>query len=147
VVSLGVTDADVALALGVTPIALTGFTFFETRLGPWAMSMIDGDVPEVLEVLEGEPNIEYIASLDPDLILGVEQATLLDADVIVMLADQPDAREFVDNDPVLQAVPAVADGRMVIPDTDTRGALTYNTVISVPYLLDQLVPQIAEIVS
>ncbi|WP_162942423.1 hypothetical protein [Desertimonas flava] len=138
------TDADVALALGVTPIALTGFTFFETRLGPWAMSMIDGDVPEVLE---GEPNIEYIASLDPDLFLGVEQATLLDADVIIMLADQPDAREFVANDPVLQAVPAVADGRMVIPDTDTRGALTYNTVLSVPYLLDQLVPQIAEIVS
>jgi iron complex transport system substrate-binding protein len=264
IVALGVTDADVALALGTTPLALSGFSFFPSGLGPWTDPYVEGEPPAVLS---GEPNIEQIAALDPDLILGVnagfeepiyeqlsaiaptvvrpegtgpyqvsrddsttmiatalgqpergaelaaqataafdaaraahpefagktavvalpydgkygaytprdgrgqamaalgfalppalaalddgtnffveisqEQVALLDADVLVMLADQPDARAFVDTDAVLQQVPVVADGRMVIPDTATRGALTYNTVLSVPYLLDQLVPQLA----
>lgn len=264
VVTLGVTDADVAIALGVEPIALTGFTFFETGLGPWATAELEGEPPQLLE---GVPNIELIASLRPDVIIGVsagfeepvydqlsaiaptivrpegtnayqvprsdatrmisaalgrpaaggrlaaaaddayaaavaanpdfagktaavvlpydgkygvytprdtrgqalaqlgfvpppalaalddgtkffldvsqEQVALLDADVLVMLADAPAMRAFVDGDAVLQQVPVVRDGRMVVLDTDTRGALTYNSVLSVPFALERIVPPIA----
>jgi iron complex transport system substrate-binding protein len=265
VVSLGATDADVALALGVTPVATTGLGFFDTGLGPWALPLVAGGPPQKLEV---EPNLELIASLRPDLILGVsagfeeavyqrlsaiaptvvrpagaeayqvsredstriigtalgqreraeeldrsadarfeqaiaehpefvgrtgvvvmpsdgrygvftprdargrvmaelgfelppalaaldtgdefyidmsrEQVQMLDADVLVMIADTPDTRAFVDGDELLQRVPVVADGRMVVVDTDTRGAMIYNSVLSVPYTLDHLVPMLAE---
>lgn len=268
VVTLGVTDADVALAVGVKPVAITGYSFLETGLGPWATPLVDGELPELLT---GEPNIEHIASLQPDVIIAVnagfeepvydklseiaptvvrpvgtnayqvsrddatrlistalgeaergeelieeanarfeqavadhpeladstgvavlpydgkygaytprdtrgqfmnqlglelppalaeldtgdefyievsqERAALLDADVVVMLADDPSAREFVDGDVVLQNVPAVEDGRMIIPDTETRGAMTYNTVLSVPYALDQLLPELTSAVT
>jgi iron complex transport system substrate-binding protein len=73
-----------------------------------------------------------------------EQVQMLDADVLVMIADTPDTRAFVDGDVLLQRVPVVADGRMVVVDTDTRGAMIYNSVLSVPYTLDHLVPMLAE---
>lgn len=264
VVTLGVTDADVALALGVTPVGFSGFAFLETGFGPWATPLVVGD-PLRLDAID--LNLEAIASLDPDLIIGIssgldesmyellsaiaptvgrpvgtemyqvprfdatmiiakalgatdrgtaleaaadeafaaaiaehpefagktavvampydgvygvftvrdgrgqvmaelgmelppalqqldvsgdfsielsaEQVALLDADVLVMLADAPADRALVESDAVLQAVPVVADGRMVIPDTDTRGAMTSNTVLSIPFAVDHLVPLVA----
>lgn len=268
VVTLGVTDADVALALGVTPVGFSGFAFLETGFGPWAEPLVDGD-PLRLDAID--LNLEAIAGLDPDLIIGVssgldeamyelltqiaptvgrpagteayqvprsdattiiaealgvadrgaeleaaadaafataiaehpefegltavvampydgvygvytprdgrgqvmdalgmklppalqaldttgdfsielspEQVALLDCDVLVMLADSPADRAVVDGDAVLQAVPVVAEGRMVIPDTDTRGAMTSNTVLSIPFAVDHLVPLIADAVA
>ncbi|MEQ3549319.1 iron-siderophore ABC transporter substrate-binding protein [Pseudonocardia nematodicida] len=73
-----------------------------------------------------------------------ERVGLLDGDVLVMLADEGPAQEQVDNDQVLAQVPVVADGRMIVPDTDTRGAMTYNSVLSAPFALERLVPQIAD---
>ena len=71
--------------------------------------------------------------------LSPEEVALLDGDIVVMLADAPADREMVDDDPVLQAVPAVDDGPMVIPDTNTREAMTSNTVLyRVPLLADAL---------
>jgi iron complex transport system substrate-binding protein len=265
---LGVTDADTVLQLGITPVALTGFTFFDTGLGPWALPLVEGELPMRLP---GEPNVEQIASLQPDLILAIsagfdepiyeqlsaiaptvvrpagtaayqvprndstlmiatalgqpargaelvaeaeahyaeavaahpefagktgvvvlpydgkygvytprdgrgqfmaelgfelppaiaalddgtdffielsqEEVGLLDADVLVMLANAPEARQFVDEDRVLQQVPVVQEGRMVIPDTDTRGSITYNTPLSVPYAMEHLVPELAEVLA
>jgi iron complex transport system substrate-binding protein len=264
IVALGVTDADAVLALGITPVAVTGYTFYpETGLGPWAQSLVEGPQPVRL-ASDSTPNIEQLATLEPDLIIGVsagfdravydrlsalaptiarpsdtaaytvprdratrviatalgradegealirqaddayaravaehpefhgrtgavvlpydgkygayfpedargrvmaqlgfavpdelaaldtgeeyftevsrERLGILDGDVLVMLADDPTAREFVDEDPILQALPVVEDGRMIVPDTDTRGAMTYNSVLSVPYAIDHLVP-------
>lgn len=266
VVTLGVSDADPVLALGVTPVALAGYASYENTggLGPWARDRVQGPPPQVLT---GEPSPERIAALDPDLIVAVssaldrptydvlsriapvvarppgtiafgvplaeqtrviatalgragqgeelvrrteaafadarsgnprfagrtatvvlpfdgrygafsqadargrfmtslgfvqppavaridtggsfyaelsaEQAGTLDGDVLVMLADGPSGRAAVERDPVLRQVPVVRDGRMVIPDADTQGALTYNTVLSVPFALQRLVPQVA----
>lgn len=268
VVTLGVTDADTVLELGITPVALTGFAFFDTGLGPWATPLVEGEMPQLLT---GEPSVELIATLQPDLILAIsagfdepiyeqlsaiaptvvrppdtaayqvprdeatrmiataigqpergeelvaaadaefaaavgghpefggatgvvvlpydgkygvytprdargrfmaelgfelppaiaalddgtdffielsqEQVGLLDADVLVMLADAPDARAFVDGDQVLQQVPVVREGRMVIPDTDTRGSITYNTPLSVPYAMEHLLPLLAGVLA
>ncbi|MEU6699786.1 iron-siderophore ABC transporter substrate-binding protein [Pseudonocardia sp. NPDC046786] len=263
VVALGVTDADPVLALGVTPVGLASYTFYEETggLGPWARDLVQGEPPVVLA---GEPNLEQIAALAPDVIFAVsagieqpmydqlsaiapvvarpvgtiaygvprdehtrivatalgepergeelirqadaaftdavaanpqfqgrtgatvlpfdgkygafttadnrgrfmtglglvqpprideldtgesfyvevssEQAGLLDGDVLVMLADEGAAAEQVARDAVLAQVPVVAQDRMIVPDADTRGAMTYNSVLSAPFALERLVP-------
>lgn len=267
VVALGVVDADVLLALGITPVAVAGYPFYESGLGPWAEPLVRGPMPVRL-ASDSAPALEQIAALAPDLIIGEsagfdeaayerlsgiaptvvrapgvapylssrddrtrtiaravgrpaegerliertrqaveaaraanpdfassagavvlpydgrygaftrgdtrgsllaelgigyppalaarddgrrysvevasEQAGLLDADVLVMLADDAQRRSQIDSDPVLAAVPVVRDGRMIIADTDIRGALTYNSVLSVPFALERLVPQLAQ---
>ncbi|MCE0768525.1 hypothetical protein LWC35_37375 [Pseudonocardia kujensis] len=76
-----------------------------------------------------------VAALDTGERFFVEVAPgrvgILDGDVLVMLADQPAARAAVDADAVLRQVRVVVSGRMIVPDTDTRGAMSYNSVLSV----------------
>ncbi|MFJ9555267.1 iron-siderophore ABC transporter substrate-binding protein [Nocardiopsis sp. NPDC101807] len=70
IVALGVTDADAVLALGVVPVGNTGFSFFETGLGPWTDDLV-GDAEPTRIASDSEPNIEQVANLAPDLIVGV----------------------------------------------------------------------------
>ncbi|WP_205347150.1 iron-siderophore ABC transporter substrate-binding protein [Pseudonocardia broussonetiae] len=69
VVTMGLTEQDYVLALGVTPVGVR--EWFGGRPGalwPWAAERADG-VPEVLAVTE--PSYEQVAALAPDLVLGV----------------------------------------------------------------------------
>ena len=70
VVSLGYTDQDFALALGVTPIA-TREWFGEQpdATWPWAQDELGDAAPEVLP--SADINFEQVAALRPDLILAV----------------------------------------------------------------------------
>nr|WP_296769605.1 ABC transporter substrate-binding protein [Rhodococcus sp. (in: high G+C Gram-positive bacteria)] len=70
IVALGVSDADVVLALGQVPVANSGFAFYETGLGPWAEELV-GDAELTRIESDSEPNLEQIAGLAPDLILGL----------------------------------------------------------------------------
>lgn len=70
VVALGVTDADVMIALGVTPVANAGYPFLEGGLGPWARELADEGELTFLEQ-DAEPDVELIASLEPDVITAV----------------------------------------------------------------------------
>lgn len=70
IVTLGVSDADAAIALGTVPVGNTGYTFYETGLGPWTNELV-GAEPLTLLGSESEPNFELIASLEPDLITGL----------------------------------------------------------------------------
>ena len=70
IVTLGVTDADAVLALGAVAVGNTGFAFFETGLGPWTDELV-GDAETTLLDSDSEPNIEQVANLAPDLIIGV----------------------------------------------------------------------------
>ncbi|WP_082897819.1 ABC transporter substrate-binding protein [Rhodococcus sp. EPR-157] len=70
IIALGVSDADVVLALGQVPVGNTGFTFYETGLGPWAEGLV-GDAELTRIQSDSEPNLEQIAGLAPDLILGL----------------------------------------------------------------------------
>jgi len=71
VVCVGLTEQDALLALGIAPVAVTkwfgeapGFIF------PWAVDKLGGaELPEVLEDTNGV-QIEKIAALRPDLIIG-----------------------------------------------------------------------------
>jgi iron complex transport system substrate-binding protein len=70
VVSLGYTDQDAILALGVVPVAIREFTGQQpSATWPWAQSMLQGQKPEVLPA--GEVSTEAIAALRPDLIVGI----------------------------------------------------------------------------
>lgn len=67
VVTVGYTDHDPALALGVVPVAVRAW-IGERAVWPWAEGELGGAEPEILP--SGELNFEQIAGLEPDLILG-----------------------------------------------------------------------------
>lgn len=271
IVVLGVTDADAVLALGKVPVANTGFVFTaETRgFGPWAAPLVEGEDVTFLES-DSEPNVEQVAALAPDLIIGIsagfdedlyaqlsgiapviarpagtaaytvsrddatrtialalgqvergeeliaaaddafaeavaanpefegktataalpfdgqygaflpgdargqvldqlgfvlpaaiaelatgdsffvpvsqEQVNLLDGDVLILLTDEA-SQPQVDADPVLAQLPVVTSGGLIQPDLEVRGAMTYNTVLSVPFAIDGLVPLLQDALS
>jgi iron complex transport system substrate-binding protein len=70
VVTVGYNDADFALALGVVPVGVRDFIgAFDETTRPWAQQALGGARPEM--VGGNEIDIEKVASLQPDLILGV----------------------------------------------------------------------------
>lgn len=84
IVTLGVSDADAAIALGTVPVGNTGYSFYETGLGPWTDEAV-GDAPLTLIDSDSEPNLEQIAELAPDLIVGINAG--FDEDVYTKLSD------------------------------------------------------------
>ncbi|MDP2712670.1 MAG: ABC transporter substrate-binding protein [Solirubrobacteraceae bacterium] len=66
-VTLGYTDVDVALALGVTPVGFRDF--FGTGLNPWAEPLAGAGDPEAIEYGERAP-VERILALRPDLVVA-----------------------------------------------------------------------------
>lgn len=75
--------------------------------------------------------------------LSMERADLLDLDVVIWLAEADQADEV--GGPVYQNLPVRSEGREVfVSDSDPLGGATsFVTVLSLPYLLDNLVPQLA----
>lgn len=70
VVSLGYTDQDAILALGVVPVGIREFTGNQpSATWPWAQPKLDGRTATVLPV--GDVSTEAIAALRPDLIVGI----------------------------------------------------------------------------
>ena len=68
---IGYTEGDTVLALGTVPVSFYEFAFPGEVGGPWATDLLAGETPLVLK---GELNVEQIASLQPDLIIGLNQA-------------------------------------------------------------------------
>ncbi len=72
VVSIGYTEQDFLLALGVTPVAVRYWYGDEAdTVRPWAISLVEGEAPVVLNMPFGTLNYEAILSLQPDLISAV----------------------------------------------------------------------------
>jgi iron complex transport system substrate-binding protein len=70
VVSVGLTEQDVLLALGVTPVAVTDWYGDQPHATwPWAQDELGDATPEVLTTTDGF-QLERIAALEPDLIIG-----------------------------------------------------------------------------
>ena len=77
VVALGWSDAEMALALGVTPIAVFDWQAFgadNKGVGPWATKLFGDVTPEILERADETLNYEQLEVLDPDVILNVRSA-------------------------------------------------------------------------
>jgi iron complex transport system substrate-binding protein len=70
VVSVGVTEQDTLLALGVIPVGVTEwYGDYPYATWPWAQAALGDAKPTVLKDADGLP-FEKIASLAPDLIIG-----------------------------------------------------------------------------
>jgi len=75
--------------------------------------------------------------------ISSEQLDLLDADLIVAFPIFIPTTELTD-DPLFQAVPAVADGRSVVIDGDLSAAYSLGTTLAATYSIENLVPKIAD---
>lgn len=77
VIALGWSDAEMALALGVKPIAVfdwQGFGEDDHGVGPWAADEFGDDAPTVIPSSQQTLNYEQLQSLNPDVILNVRAA-------------------------------------------------------------------------
>lgn len=77
VVALGWSDAEVALALGVAPVAVydwQGFGAATNGVGPWAGDLFGGTEPVIIENVGDALDYEAIQVLEPDLILNTRSA-------------------------------------------------------------------------
>ncbi|MBZ0279902.1 MAG: iron-siderophore ABC transporter substrate-binding protein [Anaerolineae bacterium] len=73
VVSIGFTEQDPLLALGIVPVAVRYWYGDESdAIFPWAEDEADGAEPVVLNMPFGSLNYEAILELDPDLISAVD---------------------------------------------------------------------------
>lgn len=77
--------------------------------------------------------------------VSAEEFTLLDVDRLAWTSD-PDLRKVLDADPVYNALNVVKDGRVGYFDYTEApfpgAAITFNTVLSIPYALEQVVPEL-----
>jgi len=82
VVSVGLTDQDALLALGIKPIAVTDWFGLEhpAATGPWALPQLGEARPVVLDSVDSGYPYEQIATLAPDLIVGVHWGPTEEAD-------------------------------------------------------------------
>ncbi len=74
--------------------------------------------------------------------ISAENAELLNVDTLVVL-DYDDAQAKLAADPLFQALDVVRDGRVVYVDQPLGSAMSMPNALSIPFALDQLVPQLA----
>ena len=118
-------DTDTALALGVTPIAMTENTLFPNRIAPWVESKLTDPKPELLNTAIP---IEKIAGLRPDLILATDSYELTDSySRLVQIAPTLSYTESVDSDTwqqrttlIGQALGRNEQARKIIVDTEAK---------------------------
>ncbi len=128
VVSLGYTDQDAILALGIVPVGIREFTGKKpSATWPWAGALLQGRQPQVLD---GEISLEAIAALDPDLIIGVSAGLTQDqydsysqiAPVVTQpVGDLPFQTGWQDATRIIgQALGRTADADRLVNDLEAR---------------------------
>lgn len=97
VVSVGFTDQDPLLALGVVPAGVRDFFGDQpSATWPWARDLLGGAEPEVLPV--SELNFEQIAALRPDLIVSTSGMEAAEYDTLSEIAPTvAQSGDFADN--------------------------------------------------
>ena len=126
VVTLGPSDADAVLALGVVPVAIHSRYGFERGVGPWAEPALGDAAPAVTT---GEISYEAVAAARPDLIVNVgsggeqEQHDTLSriAPTIALPAGAaPFAPRWQDATLLIaQALGRAAEGERLVTDTES----------------------------
>ncbi|ODU21269.1 MAG: hypothetical protein ABT15_13280 [Pseudonocardia sp. SCN 73-27] len=126
VVTLGPSDADAVLALGVVPVAIHSRYGFERGVGPWAEAKIGTATPAVTG--GRELSYEAIAAARPDLIVNVasggdrtEYDTLsrIAPTIALPAGAQPYSPRWQDSTRLIaQALGKQADGDRLVADTE-----------------------------
>lgn len=93
-----------------------------------------------------DPELDEIAGEEFYGTVSQEQAGMLDADVLLWQSGSAEERAQIEGDPILNSIPAVAQGRALFVEGADYDALQFSSVLSLPYLLDSLVPKISGVV-
>ncbi len=92
------------------------------------------EVPAELDEIAGE---DYYANISG------ERLDLLDRDILVRQLNPGDSRADIEERPLVQKLDAIRENRTIFVEGDLYDALGFSTVLSIPYLLEELVPQLA----
>lgn len=71
IATLGITDHDAVLALGVIPVGITRWGPWPSGVGPWAEPMLRGQRPKIFS---SDVDPESVVSVEPDVISAVQSA-------------------------------------------------------------------------
>ncbi|WP_211288774.1 ABC transporter substrate-binding protein [Actinophytocola xinjiangensis] len=96
--------------------------------------------------LTPSPYVESLGKDDYFVEMSPERMADADADVVIVLSQQGSPRDDVMSEyPQIERMAANAEGRMVFPEDPNIGlALSAASVLSIPYVVDGLVPLVAE---
>ncbi|MGY2081302.1 hypothetical protein [Modestobacter sp. SYSU DS0657] len=72
-----------------------------------------------------------------------EEARMLEADLIVFQSGSDAERAGIEGDPVLSGLGTATDGRVVFAEGSDYDALQFSSALSLPYLLDNFVPELS----
>lgn len=76
---------------------------------------------------------------------GAERLGLLDVDRLIWVTSSTDANERIKAEPLYQKLDVVKQGRdLFVPyqNPDVGAAISFNTVLSIPYAIDKIVPML-----
>jgi iron-siderophore transport system substrate-binding protein len=137
IISVGFTDQDAILALGIRPIAIRDWYGDQPdAVWPWAQDELGDATPTVLPA--DALNFEQIAALQPDLIVGISSGmTRDDYDKLSRIAPTiPQSADFVDygvpwqvlTETIAKAVGRSAQGAELVAETEAliAGAASAN---------------------
>lgn len=80
--------------------------------------------------------------------IPLEQLSVLDeADVLLWATEAPGDRADLEAEPLYNALQAVQDEKLVFTDGVTAGAIYFTSPLSLPFVLDQIVPAFASTLS
>lgn len=80
--------------------------------------------------------------------IPIEQLAVLDdADVLLWATESPGDRTALEAEPLYGNLAAVKDGTLVFTDGVTAGAIYYTSPLSLPFVLEQLVPALASTIA
>jgi iron complex transport system substrate-binding protein len=83
------------------------------------------------------------SSIPGRAVISAEQLSQIDADVMLLTFNTPQARERLEGDTLFQRIPAVQRGSYVPLELPTAIAIGFPSALSIPYALRQSVPAIA----
>lgn len=120
-----------------------GFALSESEIGAYAsqdlrarlMSDLGFITPPEFDELAGD---RFYASF------SLEQMKRLDRDLLVWIADSDETYERIEASPLRGQLDVVTEGREVFLDPVAAAAGSFSSPLSLPYFLDEVVPQLAE---
>lgn len=79
--------------------------------------------------------------------IPLEQLSVLDsADLLIWGTEKPEDRTALEAEPLYNALEEVRSGDLLFTDGLTAGAIYFTSVLSLPFVLDQLVPALEQVI-
>lgn len=115
-----------------------------------AIAYQDGLSTEFLTDLgfEVPASLDEFATEGGQAYVPLENLSVLDdADVLIWGTEAPEDRAALESEPVYTSLEEVRDGRLVFTDGTTAGAIYFTSPLSLPFVLEHLVPALASTIA